>query len=147
MCHCFYFQPENILSKIFLNLADPQTLGQWCTSSKDLNAPQPFKQAIEQYFVQHSTGNRSTVIYQKHSISITWDVSKNISLSSTMILYVLGWGAPKKTMCSYWKVSSGLGSPRLYTETFSALTPNHRSWGKPPSLHCRQRNKNTNTYI
>lgn len=41
-------------------------------------------------------------------------------------------------MCSYWKVSSGFGSPRLYTDTLSALTLSHRSWGKPPSLHYRE---------
>ncbi len=29
-------------------------------------------------------------------------------------------------------------SPRLYTDTFSALTLSQRSWGKPPSLLCTQ---------
>lgn len=55
----------------------------------------------------------STTAHTNLVLSHTWDVSKNISLSSTVILKVLGCGAPKKTMCSYWKVSSGLGSPRL----------------------------------
>lgn len=63
-------------------------------------------------------------------------VSKSSSLSSTTILYVFASGAPKERMCSYWKTSNGLPSPRLYTDTASALTPSQRSWGKPPSLHC-----------
>lgn len=43
-------------------------------------------------------------------------------------------------MCSYGKVSRGLGSPLLYTDTFSALTLSHRSWGNPPSLHYEDKN-------
>lgn len=69
-------------------------------------------------------------------LPLTSLVSKSSSLSSTTILYVLARGAPNERMCSYWKTSSGLPSPRLYTDTASALTPSHRSWGKPPSLHC-----------